>query len=102
MTLREAILLTSAQETDADDETVFYAVSEPELWKPETTCFPTEQGGKIVIERDGRQLYYFLEANLINEVVEAWRDGVSEEATEDEIVRVVIYYALNDAWPWPD
>ena len=87
---------------DVDDETIFYAASEPESWKPETLCFPVEQEEKLAVERDGRQLCYFLEANLINEVVEAWREGVNQEATEDEIVRVVIYYALNDAWPQPE
>lgn len=36
------------------------------------------------------------------EVIEGWQEiGRSNDATEDDIAHVVIYYARYDAWPQP-
>ena len=103
MTLREAMLSSAEYKDDEEDEPLVYALSSRDSWEPNTLCCLIEKEGKIVAERDGHQLYYFLGSGTINEVVEGWRENISRtEVTEDEIVRVVIYYALNDAWPQPE
>jgi len=97
--LREAILSASS----FSRESIIYAFDGRDLWEPNTLCLLIEEEeDELVIERDGQQLHYFLEIPLLLEVVEGWQEiGRRNEITDDDIVRVVIYYAKNDSWPQP-
>ena len=99
MTLREVIL--SASQTS--DEAMIYAVVNREYWEPNTICFLIyEEEDDLTIEREGQTLYYFLEISTLLSVVEGWQEiGRRTDITEDDIVRVVIYYAKFDSWPQP-
>lgn len=96
MTIREAVLLVNSLPDDA----VIYGIRGEGGWTPQSQCILVEDEDQTVIHRDGTQYRYFLEVELVREVLEGWRDiSKRDQIPEEEQVRVVIYYAMHDSWP---
>lgn len=76
------------------DHTIF--VRRP--WTPDAECLvrPLEPDGGIPKATKAAGYDYFLELEGCFEVLEAFGDY---QPTLDEKVRVILYYAENDAWP---
>lgn len=79
-----------------DDDIVFArepftAESEAVVLAPETAGDGTTWG----------EFNYLLEVAIIREVLEAWSNAVEAAVSPSEATRVVIHYALHDAWPAP-
>ena len=99
MTLREVILSAAS----LPEEAMIYTNAEKNFWNPGTLCqLIEEEEDDVVIYREGQPLFYFLESSTLLEVIEGWQEiSRGNEATENDIVRVVIYYARYDSWPQP-
>lgn len=99
VTIGEAVLSVSASNEDA----VVYALEDREAWQADTSCVLIEdEVDEAILFREGTAMYYFLEICAISEVIEGWTEISSgNEVSDDDIIRVVIYYARNDTWPKP-
>jgi len=95
MTLRDAILTVDyLAADDPDDEAVLFAAVEREQWEPDSRCVVrTDEGSTRFIDADGRTWHYFLEALVVRWVVAGRRGTEVGDATDDALVRDVIYYA---------
>jgi hypothetical protein len=80
------------------DDMILFVVKD-ESWKPSSTSlvyhFEFDEVGPFVV--DGAQ--YFLEVDLVNEVIEVWKDWTSAQHSPlAELVEAVIHYAEYDAY----
>lgn len=82
---------------DFDEELTIYIEGDSWSGDSEVVVALEPDNGSIPPTAEGKK--YFLEVDLVREVLEVWsdwRDG--REPTENEMVEAVIYYARNDAY----
>ena len=91
MTLAEAI----AKIDEADDEAVIFA---RKPWSPtaESLIAPLDQDLRVPAHVKQEGFEYFLEAPVAKEVCEVF---VGRRPSFEEKVRLLLYYAENDAYP---
>lgn len=69
-------------------------------WTADAECKVVNPDGKVAKATKAAGLEYFLEVHVALEVLEVFG---KRKPTLDEKVRVLLFYAENDAWPdWVD
>jgi hypothetical protein len=91
MTLDEAI-----QQLDKTDEDAILCARRP--WMPSSDCVVVAPSEDLSVPKHIKDagLAYFLEVHVAHEVLNVFNDS---PPTHEEKVRLLIYYAENDAYP---
>ncbi len=98
MTIGEAIRDINA----FGEEDILFGIPTASEWQENDECLAISEPIDVtIIERDGKTYRYFLEMETIREVIEGWENIRSRRVSEEENIRVVIYYAMYDSWPAP-
>ena len=97
MKLREIL----ANYANLDDDYLIFAEADP-VWTcdSEAMLIPYSEDLGTSLEVEGIEMRYVLEVYLVKEVMEdwcEWRNCLGP--TLEQICRVIIYYAENDAFP---
>jgi hypothetical protein len=86
---------------DFDDEQIVFVKSK-DNWHTGSDALVLQFEDDETVRLEIGDLYYFLEVDLIKEVMEVWSQwNNNKKSSLNEICEAVIYYAVNDSYKEP-